>query len=154
MSKPVWAAVGVALAAAIGVLGGRHTSRPDVVSRVETANCIRFDLGDDSLTADVVASDGSTDTRQFRITGGLDGDERGTLVVIPDATDDTMRVVQTITRRPSFTRRADVNVVRIDLSVHVNPAGHYPTPGNPNVWVQERRVKRERGRHEKPGPLF
>ena len=62
----------------------------------------------------------------------------GTLTVVEDADDATMRLVEFVERR------RDGETYRRDLVVHVNPLGRAKPPARPRIWTQVDRVDLER----------
>ena len=66
------------------------------------------------------------------------GTVAGTLTVVEDADDATMRLVEFVERR------RDGETYRRDLVVHVNPLGRAKPPARPRIWTQVDRVDLER----------
>ncbi len=118
---------------------------PPVSGRTEVAHPITYVSANSTCRKRVSVVWFRPDTRQWEDTQlsattdcGFTGTVAGTVEVVEDATDATMRVVEFVERR------RDGRTYRRDLVVHVNPLGKAPPPAHPNIWTQVDRVDIER----------
>jgi hypothetical protein len=118
----------------------RHLNQPDVTEQVTYNKCLRFS-GDGKLLWVDRDENGVKLSERFGVSTGTDdnGLEPGTITILEDATDDTMRLHVHTTKTPSLWRKTEDNVKRVDLVLHVNPNGKIANNQNASVWVTQKR---------------